>query len=405
MRLRAVLFVLLLAIIPQLAPAQLLPGFRLEKIADASGFLTSLAFDSNGRLFYSVTSGEIYRVALDGSSELIATVPTAVEGNAVLLGIAFLPDDSIVAKYVLPDLTADVVSRIDPSTGIEEIVALLHCPGGGACPSEHHGGNPSLAPDGSIFFGIGDFGAGMTAQDPLSPAGKIFRISPGGEISMFALGLRNPYDMVFDPKLERLVVADNGPVAGDEIHILDEGDNAGWPLCFGEQSAPPGTVAPDYVFPFTEAPTGVALVTEHASMPDGLLVGSFVGRTLYFFPNHRAEEIREPVALWRDVTESVMDVVQRADGIVVVADAVTIYRLIPPECGDANGDGRIDGRDLDALIAEIHDGDGNETVDAHLGFYPGSWGADVNCDGVIDERDLQSLEKLRKPRRRGARRP
>ena len=50
------------------------------------------------------------------------------------------------------------------------------------------------------------------------------------EAEQYARGVRNPYDLAWDPELQRLVIADNGPTAGDELHIIRKDDNCGWPM-------------------------------------------------------------------------------------------------------------------------------------------------------------------------------
>ena len=100
-------------------PAAALPGFRVEKIAPASGFVTSLAFDEHSRLHYSVRTGEIFR--LDGAQSVqVAAVQTASVGNEALLGIAFRGSGQIVAHYVAPDHTADLI-RIAIGRGLTDL--------------------------------------------------------------------------------------------------------------------------------------------------------------------------------------------------------------------------------------------------------------------------------------------
>src|SRR5206468_3722828 len=65
-------------------------------------------------------------------------------------------------------------------------------------PAEHHGGNPAVAPDGSVFVGIGDFNDGFLAPDVRWVAGKIWRVHPDGTAELFAHGFRNPFDMAWD---------------------------------------------------------------------------------------------------------------------------------------------------------------------------------------------------------------
>ena len=71
--------------------------------------------------------------------------------GAALLGIAIRPDDTIVAHYVTPTLSADVLAEVRPETGVVRELAQFRCTHWPVCSSEHHGGNPIVAPDGSVF--------------------------------------------------------------------------------------------------------------------------------------------------------------------------------------------------------------------------------------------------------------
>ncbi|MGA7615150.1 MAG: PQQ-dependent sugar dehydrogenase [Thermoanaerobaculia bacterium] len=385
-----------------LASASNLPGFRAEKVAGTSGFLTSLTFDSKGQIFYSITTGEIYRLDGEVSVEL-TKVPTVSLGDANLLGIAILDDDHVVAHYVSPDLTTDVLSKVDLRNGDEQWITRFPCDDGRPCSSEHHGGNPTVAPDGSIYFGIGDYGGGIRAQYVEYPAGKIYRISPEGEATQFARGVRNPYDMVWDPALQRLIVGDNGAVGDDEITIAAPDDNLGWPVISGYQ-AESGMVTPAYVFPETVAPTGVALLSARGAFPGGLVVASFVTHALYYFPDLAPRPLADPIPLVIGFDAPVIDVAQSPSGAIYFGTPTAIYRLDVPARGDCNGDGRIDGADLDALLHEIGDGDGTATLSAQDGSFSGSWGCDVDGNGSIDMTDFYALAKEVGKKWRGVRR-
>lgn len=386
------------------ASAAILPGFRLEVIAEAAGFVTSVIEGPNGKLIYSVTSGEVYR--LEGTeSVLVAKVETANEGNAAMLGVALLDATTLVAHHVTPDLKADVLSTIDLATGTVTELAKFPCdPAGGACSTEHHGGNPIVAPDGTIFFAIGDYGVGVPAQNPNSFGGKILQVRRDGSSSIHSLGFRNVFDFAFDQRSGRLVVGDNGPEGNDEINLVRPGDNAGWPFGMGTIPAGEGTLAPAYTYPATVAPTGVALLrTNRVLRERGLLVGLFVPAALSYFPSIDAFATEPPIEIFAGEILPTIDVIEREDGTIIVADPLFIYRLHFPLPGDANGDGVVNMADFDALAREITDGDGNLAIRAQDGNYRGSWGADANQDGLIDSRDLIALANLMVTRRRSAR--
>lgn len=414
-----------LLLLTQSAGATTLPGFGIETLARGTGFVSSIVSDSHGTIYFTTTNGWIHRV--DGTQATpVTSLPTRAGGNGGLLGMALLDDQTAVVHYTSWDDTpghsdyvlADVVSRVDLVSGAETVIHTFVCdidhPANGAS-SEHHGGNLTVAPDGSIFLGIGEYGAHLIAQLPEWNAGKIWRIDPQGNLTQWALGMRNPYDLAWDPDLDRIVIADNGADGGDEIHVVAQGDNCGWPRTYGNNPPMPGAVAPVYVFPQTVAPTGVLrLDGSNPLLRRGYLVGAFVTSALYYFPAMSlpgTPPVAEPVAIVEDFDEFVMDATQTPNGDIVFATAgiggSTIRRLRVPLRGDCNGDGLTDSRDVLPLMREIDDSpsERHAMTDAQGGSYAGSWGCDANADGLIDSKDLSALSSLLHGKRRSVRTP
>ena len=383
-----------------------LPGFRVEKVATMPGFVSSVVADSKGTLYASSTAGSIYRIE-GGAAIPIASLPTREGGNGGLLGMALIDDHTAVVHYTVwsgERVLDDVVSEVDLTTGAETVLHSFVCDvqvRERGASSEHHGGNPTVAADGSIFLGIGEYGGFAPAQDPEWNGGKIFRVDRSGNATQFARGLRNPYDLAWDPDLERLVVADNGPTGGDELHVIEEGSNCGWPLTVGNQPPVEGTVPPDYVFPSTVAPTGLQRLTHDANafLRRGYLLGAYVTNALYYFPDLDAQPIPDPTPIVEDFDELMIDVTQAPNGDIYFATATfhlesSIHRLRVPPRGDCNGDGKADFLDLSSLAHELEDGDPHSMLTAQDGDYRGSWGCDVNADAVIDADDLSSLRGM-----------
>jgi glucose/arabinose dehydrogenase len=396
------------------AHAATLPGFRVETLARTNGFVSSVATDSKGTIYFTTTNGWIHRV--DGTEATkVATLPTRSGGNGGLLGMAMLDDDTAAVHYTTWNhLTGeyarvldDVVSKIDLRTGAETVLATFVCDVDNrerGASSEHHGGNLTVAPDGSIFVGIGEYGSYIIAQLPEWNAGKIWRIAPNGTTTQWARGVRNPYDVAWDPERQRLLVADNGSDGGDEIHVVAEGDNCGWPHTYGNEEPYAGAVAPVYVFPETVAPTGLLRLSgANPMLRRGFLAGAFVTRALYYFPPSLAEAI--PIT--EEFDEFVIDVAEGPNGEIILATAMggtsSIHRIEVPRRGDCNGDGFADSRDALSLTHEIADGEAHPMIRAQEGDYPGSWGCDANADGVIDEKDISALWNMLTPRRRSVR--
>src|SRR5512140_371107 len=66
-------FILLFALRSQAAK---LPGFGVQQLAMTTGFCSSLSIESNGVVYYTTTSGDIFRLDSAGASAKIAHVPT-----------------------------------------------------------------------------------------------------------------------------------------------------------------------------------------------------------------------------------------------------------------------------------------------------------------------------------------
>jgi glucose/arabinose dehydrogenase len=124
--------------------------------------------------------------------------------------------------------------------------------------SNHNGGMLEFGPDGFLYVGVGDGGAGGDprgyAQNLSSWLGKILRIdtrtttgyvvpndnpffrSNGDAYSekreIFAWGLRNPWRFSFAPD-GRLIVADVGQNDFEELSFVARGDNMGWNIMEG----------------------------------------------------------------------------------------------------------------------------------------------------------------------------
>lgn len=407
---------LLAFVVASSAGAATLPGFRIETIAQAPGFASSVVTDSRGVIYLTTTDGWIHRV--DGAQTTpVASLPTRSGGNGGLLGMALLDDDTAVVHYTTWNgeeagehaaVLDDVISRVDLRRGSETVLHKFVCDITGktdGASSEHHGGNPAVGPDRSIFVGIGDYGSYIIAQKPEWNAGKIWRIDEHGTVSQWARGMRNPYDLVWDPDLGSVVVSDNGPNAGDEIHIVDQGDNCGWPQTYGAQSPVDGANVPAYVFPETVAPTGLLRLNGNGSMlRRGYLMGAFVTRAIYYFPQLSTA----PIAIAEELDEYVIDIAQMPNGELVFVTAnfagtSSIHRLHRPQRGDCNGDGFVDGRDLYPMFLEARDGGSHPMITAQNGDHRGSWGCDVNADERIDAADLQTLSSMLATKRRAVR--
>ncbi len=112
--------------------------------------------------------------------------------------------------------------------------------------SNHNGGQLAFGPDGLLYVGMGDGGAGgdpeNRAQDLRSPLGKLLRLDVDGgneEWKTAAYGLRNPWRFSWDRATDELYIADVGQSAREEVDWLpgppDELVNFGWDVWEGDR--------------------------------------------------------------------------------------------------------------------------------------------------------------------------
>ena len=183
-------------------------------------------------------------------------------GEQGLLGLAFSPgyarDRTFYVNYTARGDGSTRVVRYRAASGrallgsAQEILRV-------AQPySNHNGGNLEFGPDGKLWVGLGDGGAGgdpeNRAQNPDTLLGKMFRLdvrqaSPKPEL--VAIGLRNPWRYSFDRATGDLWIGDVGQGEIEEIDRLPRATtglaNFGWNVYEGrsrysDQTLGPGTL-------------------------------------------------------------------------------------------------------------------------------------------------------------------
>jgi hypothetical protein len=233
--------------------------------------LLTNAKDGSDRRFIVEQSGRI-RVAQPGAatSTLFLDITSRIlsGGERGLLGLAFHPQFSTNGLYYLnytrrPD-GATVVAEY--RNGVEQRVLFTVLQ-----PYENHnGGMIEFGPDGYLYIGVGDGGAGNDpenhAQNPSDLLGKFLRIdvdSPNSGPEIFAIGFRNPWRFSFDRLTGELYAGDVGQSAREEIDIVRQGGNYGWRVWEGSRCTELGPApcsSPEFIPPIAdyinESPNG-----------------------------------------------------------------------------------------------------------------------------------------------------
>jgi glucose/arabinose dehydrogenase len=335
----------------------------LERMAE--GFRTPWALDflPGGGFLVTEREGRLWRVAADGTRTRIDGLPeVAAVGQGGLLDVLVPRDFTARREIVLTFVTridgggtGTAVASARLAEGAERLTDLRVLfemePGGRT--GRHYGSRLVEAPDGTLFFTIGDRGARPSAQDLSMHNGSVLRIARDGSVpddnplvgrddalpEIWSWGHRNPQGLALDAE-GRLWLHEHGARGGDEINRVERGVNYGWPVIsygthysgakIGEGTAKPGMAQPEFYWDPSIAPSGMAIYSG-ALWPEweghifaGSLNSDFIAQV-------GGDPLREIDRLASPATGRVRDVAEGPQGALwFISEAEgAIYRMTP----------------------------------------------------------------------------
>ncbi len=197
--------------------------------------------------------------------------------------------------------------------------------------------------DGTVTF----FGKAPLAQDLDSHVGKLLRLNDDGSVpddnpfvglaghkpEIYSYGHRNPQGLAVHPDTGVVYATEHGPQNGDELNVIQEGENYGWPLVsFGrhydgqrvsERFSADGMQEPAVLWVPSIATSGLAVYTgdRFAEWQGDLFVGAMqegqipgTGHLQRIELNENGEEVARESFL-RELRQRIRDVRQGPDGL------------------------------------------------------------------------------------------
>jgi len=235
--------------------------FQTETVTTAVDYPWGIEFLPDGTLV--ATERDAGTVVLvdrdDGTATTVDGTPTVYSGGqGGMLDVALHPDfpqeSWVYLTYAVENgggETATALGRgsLDRETASFETFEQLHVAEPYVDSSGHFGSRVVFGDDGMLYMTTGDrqfknFGPDHASQDTSNELGATLRLTPDGSIpddnpfvndsgvvdSIYSYGHRNPQGMTVHPETGELWQSEHGERDGDELNVVEAGENYGWPV-------------------------------------------------------------------------------------------------------------------------------------------------------------------------------
>ncbi|MDZ7805845.1 MAG: PQQ-dependent sugar dehydrogenase [Gracilimonas sp.] len=336
-----------------------------EKVVSIDGIGWGIAFLPEGDMLVTEKSGKIYRV---NGGEVVAEITDGipsdlqVNGQGGFLDITLHPDYEnngwIYFSYASSagegegSNTAIMRAKLEKDALVDSEVLYKAEPN--STKGQHYGSRIVFDRDGYMFFSVGDRGnRDVLPQDVTKDGGKVYRLNDDGSVpsdnpfvgedgidAVYSYGHRNPQGMDMNPNSGEIWANEHGPKGGDEVNIVDAGNNYGWPVIsyginyngteFAEDTARAGMEQPILYWDPSIAPAGMTFVNsdKYPGWEGDLLVASLKFAYIAHL-DVEGNDILGETKLVEGVGR-IRDIVQGPDGyIYLTAEGDGVYRLKP----------------------------------------------------------------------------
>ncbi len=199
-------------------------GFTAYEAASGFTGATAVALADDGTVYVTEQGGRILRLQDADGDGAYESSTTFAEISGDVTGALVSPDGGLYVARTAELLYLSDTDGDGVSDSIEEVLAGL--------PTGRHQNNGiALGPDGKLYLTNGSTCDDCDEEDEHSAA-ILQANADGSGLRVYATGLRNPYDLVFDAQ-GRLWATDNGsddPCGTiDELNLIEDGGDYGWP--------------------------------------------------------------------------------------------------------------------------------------------------------------------------------
>ncbi|MFN8346371.1 MAG: PQQ-dependent sugar dehydrogenase [Spirosomataceae bacterium] len=226
---------------------------QTRQVAGGLQFPWEILWGPDNFIWMTERGGKISRVnPQTGAVQTLLTIPDIYsDGEGGLLGMVLHPDFAsnpfvyVTYNYNPPQGAREKIVRFTYNNAnntlgnafvlLQDIAANVY----------HNGSRLVITPDLKLFVTTGDAGMADAAQNPAHLSGKILRMNLDGTIPgdnpipgspVWSIGHRNPQGMVYANG--KLYCSSHGGNIEDEINLLQQSGNYGWPNVEGPCNTP-----------------------------------------------------------------------------------------------------------------------------------------------------------------------
>lgn len=203
--------------------------------AERLGKPRMMAFSPSGVLFISITQqGRVVALPDDDSDGKADKVVNIITNLNLPHGLAFHENNLYIAEE---DRIIRLKNLQEDFTYEAKEVILSGLPATG----NHFTRTLVIGPDENLYISVGSSCNVCVEKHPWRAAVLKTDINGRG-VKVFAKGLRNSVGIIFHPETQELWGTDNGrdwlgdDLPPEEINIIKEGGDYGWPYCFGQKT-------------------------------------------------------------------------------------------------------------------------------------------------------------------------
>ncbi len=216
-------------------------GLAVNVFAQDLGMPRILAVDNNGHVYASDRQAGVVMLLTDSNNDGVADLKRTVASLKQAHGLAING-----SKLYIATVTQLFVSDIAADGGLSEPKLIKdNLPDGGQHPNR----TLAFGPDGKLYLSIGSTCNSCPEPNTMN-ATMVQMNADGSNMKIFAKGLRNTIGFGWHPQTKEFWGMDHGiDWLGDndqkeEVNLIKESANYGWPYIYGEGKYNPGNRPP-----------------------------------------------------------------------------------------------------------------------------------------------------------------